>query len=385
MNILFFSSMYKIGLSNQLAEQVLAFSGNLDHKFTFVAGDGEQYPGLLKRIQDKGITCNIIHGLDRHSSFFRLVSELKKIVVGDKPDFVVAQSNWQLLIAVVAKYQSKTDYKIVYVVHGYRHNYHFRSFIARYLIMAALLCFASYVVTPCLYVKRKFKFLGHKNRVIFLGEDADLFENHPLPVLSGTKRFVFPGEFRMGKNQEMLIRAISRYIEITGDSNVELHLPGKGERHDDCKELCRKLGIEDKVFFPGFIDRKQMLELYLICQYALISSNVETFGHCIAEPLILGRVVITRRVGIAEDVICHGETGFLFDGEEDLLNLLVQILPDLTLCGQVAKKARDNRDLFRWEVVCRQYFDLIFDPSRKQISKSDSVQSSQIKSEFPFQ
>jgi glycosyltransferase involved in cell wall biosynthesis len=357
--------MYKIGLSNQLTEQILAFSNNYNNKFTFVAGDGEQYPGLLKKIHDKGISCDIIDGLDRHYSFLRLVREFKKIVGRDKPDFVVAQTNWQLSIAAAVKYMTQANYKIVYVVHGYRHNYHFRSFFARYLIMSALFCCASYVVTPCLYVKRKFRFLGNRNRVIFLGEDADLFENHPLPVFSGTKRFVFPAEFRIGKNHEMLIKAISRYIEITGDCNIELHLPGKGERLDKCRELCNKLGVADKVFFPDFIDRKQMLELYLKCQYALISSNVETFGHCIVEPFILGRVVITRRVGIGEDIICHGETGFFFDGEEDLLKLLIQILPDRILCEKVAMNARNSRDQFRWDVVCRQYFNLIFDPPAK--------------------
>jgi glycosyltransferase involved in cell wall biosynthesis len=362
MNILFFSSMYKIGLSNQLAEQTLAFANNSDHKFTFVAGDGEQYPGLLNKLDERNINYKIIHGLDRHSSFFRLVGEFEKIVKNEEPVFVVVQTNWQLAVAVATKYQSNAQYRVVYVVHGYRANYRFRSFIARYLILAALKCFASHVVTPCVYVKNKFRLLGHKNRVVFFGEDSDLFDNYPLPVFSGTKRFVFPGAFRIGKNQEMVIRVISRYIEITGDKDIELHLPGMGEKLEKCRNLCRKLGIADKVFFPGFIDRKQMLELYLKCQYAVISSNVETFGHCIAEPFILGRAVITRRVGVADDIIRHGETGFCFDGEEDLLNLLLRILPDRTLCEQVARNARNSRDQFRWDVVCRQYFDLIFDP-----------------------
>jgi len=354
--------MYKIGLSNQLAEQVIAFANYSDHKFTFVAGDGEQYPGLLNKLDERNINYNIINGLDRHSSFLRLVSEFGEIVKNEKPIFAVVQTNWQLAIAVAAKYRLNAKFRIVYVVHGYRANYRFRSLIARYLILAALICFASHVVTPCMYVKKKFKLLGPKNKVVFFGEDSVLFDNYPLPVFSGTKRFVFPGAFRIGKNQEMLIRAISRYIEMTGDKDIELHLPGLGDKLEKCRNLCRKLGIADKVFFHGFIDRKKMLELYLKCQYAVISSNAETFGHCIVEPFILGRTVITRRVGVADDIIRHGETGFSFDGEEDLLDLLLGILPDRTLCEQVAKNARNSRDQFHWDVVCRQYFDLIFDP-----------------------
>jgi glycosyltransferase involved in cell wall biosynthesis len=257
-------------------------------------------------------------------------------------------------------------FKIVYVVHGYRHNHRFRSFIARHIIMAALFFFADHVVTPCTFVRKKFRLLGRKNCVIFLGGSEALFADHLPPLFSDTKRLIFPGEFRKGKNQEMLIRILKRYVEITNDCDIELYLPGRGERLERCKSLCRKLGIVDKVFFPGFIDQKKMLDLYLKCQYALIPSGVETFGLCITEPFILGRVIITRHVGVADDIIFDGETGFFFNGEEDLLALLLKILPDHALCARIAANARSGRYQLRWENICRRYFDLIFEAPAKR-------------------
>lgn len=366
MHIITFTSSHRIGLTSLLTEQAIAFNRNERHRFCFVSGEREQYPGLFANLRRNNIGYRVIKGVDEHRHFFRLVIECKRLMETDPPDYVTVNTNWQLAIAAAAKVLSGATCRIVYVVHGYRHNHRFRSFIARHVIIAALFFFADQVVTPCTFVRRKFRLLGRKNRVIFLGGSESLFVDHPPPLFSDTKRLIFPGEFREGKNQDMLIRVLKRFLETTGDNDIELYLPGRGERLEQCKSLCRRLGIGDKVFFPGFIDQKEMLGLYLKCQYALIPSNVETFGLCITEPFILGRVIITRHVGVADDIIQHNETGFFFNGEEDLLALLLRILPDRALCARVAANARGNRDQLRWDNICRRYSDFIFDQPAKR-------------------
>ena len=306
----------------------------------------------------------VIQGMDEHRDFFRLLKSFCENVERFNPDYVTVHTNWQLAIAVVAKHWRRYDYSLLYILHGYRHNYRVRSIVAKCVIGAALLFFADDVIMPSSFLKKQFSFLGKKNKIIFIGEDEAFFQDYPLPTFSGTKRFVFAAEFRTGKNQDLLIRALKRYIDASGDRDIELHLPGKGNRLADCKQLCRQLDIEDKVIFPGFLDRAAMLELYLKSQFALVSSNVETFGHCIVEPFLLGRVVITRHVGVADDIIIAGETGFFFDGEDDLVELLLKISLDQALCTNVSENAYKKRDLFRWETVCQQHFTLIYDRPR---------------------
>lgn len=360
MNILFFTSSHKIGLTGQLTEQAIAFSKIPAVNFMFVSGEKEQFPGLFDRLTQARIPYATIVGMDDHADFGRLVSEFRSLVKETSPDWVTVHTNWQLAIAATERLTSRRTYKILYIMHGYRHNYRFRSIIARALIGTGLALFADAVITPCLFLKNKFNFLGSKNKVIFIGEDEALFDSHPLPDFSGTKRLVFPGEFRTGKNQDMLMRAVKRYIESSGDRDIDLFLPGKGERLEECKALSRELGLENNVHFPGFINRSEMLNLYLTCQYALVSSNVETFGHCIVEPFILGRVVISRHVGVADDIIREGETGFFFNGEDDLVELLQRRLPDQSLCARVAANALKERDQFRWGTICRQHFNLVY-------------------------
>lgn len=359
--IIFFTSSHKIGLTGQLTEQAICFAKMRQGEFLFISGDKEQFAGLFKKLEEHKVPYASIAGIDEHSDFFRLIREFKTVAAQFRADIVTVHTNWQLAIVAVARFMFRLDYSLVYVIHGYRHNYRYRSVIARTLIGAALYFFSDHVIAPSSFLKKQFSFLKEKNKIIFIGEDEAFFNNWPLPSFSGTHRFIFPGEFRTGKNQALLIRVLKQYMDKSGNKDLELYLPGKGPLLANCKALAHELGLEEKVFFPGFVNRVEMRDLYLRCQFAIVPSNVETFGHCIVEPFILGRVVLTRHVGVADDIIKHGETGFFFDSEENLVKLLLEILPDQELCGRVADNARQGRDPFRWEQVCAKHFELIYD------------------------
>lgn len=359
--ILFFTSSHKIGLTGQLTEQALAFSRVNRGDFLFISGEKEQFPGLSKRLVIDGVNYLKIVGVDDHADFLRLVGEFGDHAKRFRPDIVTVHTNWQLAIVVAARLRDIVAYKIVYIMHGYRNNYPFRSILAKVLIGLALKFFADAVITPSGFLNRQFGFLGKKNNTIYIGEDPAFFGDISPPSFVGTKRLIFAGEFRVGKNQELLIRAVRRYIDESGHADIELYLPGRGPSLESCQAVARTLGLEGKVLFPGFVDRKAMLALYERCQFALVPSNAETFGHCIVEPYILGRIVLTRHVGVADDVILDGETGFFFEGEDNLVDLLVRVLPDRELCEKVSVAARARKDQFRWEAVCHQHFDYVYD------------------------
>jgi glycosyltransferase involved in cell wall biosynthesis len=327
--------------------------------FLFISGQREQFPGLFDRLRDHHVRHEKIEGLDDHKDLFRIIREFNLLVDQFKPDIVHTQTNWQFVITVMTKVLHRKHFSIFYTVHGYRHNYRWRSIVARHIIGLGLYLFADKIITSSSFVKNKFYFIGERNEVIFLGVDDNFLGDFGLPAFNGIKRIVFPGEFRKGKNQDMLIRALRKYIDKTGDSNVELYLPGEGRKLKEYRGLVTKLSLEKKVSFPGFLTRDQMIELYVRCQFAIIPSNVETFGLCIAEPFAMGRVVISRHVGVADDVITHGENGFLYDTEEELLKLLIEILPDKAKCSSVAQKALARRDTFRWGELTEKYLALV--------------------------
>ena len=359
--ILYLASSHQIGLTGLLTEKACCLNRTSKLNFLYVAGEKEQFPGLVNRLEASQIAFRRIVGLDNHCNFLGLVKEFALQAKEFRPQAVHVQTNWQLAIAVAARYLYQLDYKIFYSIHGYRHNYTFRSLVAKVLIALGLYLTSDLVFASSSFLKRQFSLLDKKTHILFLGIDQSFFDVSPSFSFANAKRLMFAGEFRRGKNQDLLIHATKRYMEISGDRDLELYLPGTGPDLDKCQKLAADLGIQDKVFFPGFLNRDQILGLYLECQYALVPTNRETFGLSIAEPFVLGRVVFTRHVGVADDIITHGETGFLWDTAEDLVKLLVEVLPDKERCEKVARNAFANRDIFTWEVICKRYETIIND------------------------
>lgn len=359
-HIIFFASSHKIGLTGQLTEQAVIFSKLYPGQFSFVSGEKQQYPNLAEKLYNNKAKHLIINGLDDHSNLWRLVKEFSRIVNSLSPQYVTVQTNWQLMITILAKFFTPANFSIIYIVRGYRHNSPYKSIVARLLIGYLLKIFASKIITPSSFVRNRFSFLGKKNEIIFLGEDEFFFEDHPLPDFSHKKIFVFGGEFRSGKNQEMLIRALKQYILKSQNHDVALYLPGKGERLEACKILCKNLELDKNVIFPGFLTREDMHRLYLKCQFAFVPSNVETFGHCIVEPLLLGRVLFTRHVGVADDIIIDGYNGFFFENEKDLISVMFNVVENNELCLKVSENAVKDKWRFDWEHVCREQYNRIY-------------------------
>lgn len=357
--MIYFASSYGIGLTALLTEQACSLAKNSKVKFLFISGEKEQMPGLFDTLDRHSVNYAKIYGLDDHGNLVGLIKIFCQYIDQFEPELVHVQTNWQLAIVAAVKHLYRRKFLVFYTIHGYRHNFKIRSLIAKYMIGLSLVFFADKVIVTSSFLKDQFKILKRKIEILFLGVDKTFFTEYISPSFSNSKRIIFPGVFREGKNQETLIRAIREYIDATGDENIELYLPGNGKNLGTCKSLSRELGLEEKIFFPGFLNRQDMLKYYLRSQFVVIPTNVETFGLCIAEAFVLGRIVISRQVGVAQDLIIPGKTGYFFNTEEELLEVLLKVLPDINKCSLISKNAFNRRDLFRWDNICDRYFELI--------------------------
>jgi glycosyltransferase involved in cell wall biosynthesis len=327
---------------------------------TCLSDGREQYPGLAALLQARNIRHEIIPALDEHAQLRTRVRELRRLLLKLRPDVIQVQTNWQLLLTMFALRGSRVACKTVYWLHAFRHNYPFRSVVARVLIGGLLAVAADRVIVSSSSTRRKFAFLGSKLWLSMLGVDESYFQPYQsMESLPGPKRLIFAGAFRRGKNQEWLIRALSEYSQRSGDRNVRLVLPGEGTLRPRCQDLARRLGVDDLVEFPGNIDRRQVFQQYQRAHCALVPTNYETFGLSIAEPLVLGKIVISRRVGCAEDVIVHGQNGFLFDTQPELTELLLKILPDLKSWSQIGQHAFNERKIFSWKTIAPAYLQML--------------------------
>lgn len=357
--LLFFTSDYKIGISSLLTDQIIALKRAGANVFA-IAGEKEQEDGLYKKIKSYDINIDIINGLDEHSDFIALAMHIKNIIKTNNITIVHVQNNWQLALVAFVKYILFChNIRIIYTLHAFRHNHKLKSIVAQLCIGIALFLFANKVICMCNYLRKKFSLLSYKIILLPLGISDEYFTSDFVePSIENGLQMVFPAQFRYGKNQDMIIRAFSKFIDETNDTKSHLVLPGSGPLLNGMKDLVKLLKINDRVSFPGQCTKSEIKDYYLKSNVAIISSNSETFGQSIVEPFVLGRCIISRPVGIAPDII-EKENGFLFNNEKDLYNIFVY-------CSKYVSSIRDKgynnyilRQTFSWQNISKEYLNLI--------------------------
>lgn len=147
------------------------------------------------------------------------------------------------------------------------------------------------------------------------------------------------------------------YIDKTGDTTIQLFLPGAGPLRDEMIDLAKNLGLQNNVIFPGQLKLGDVRNLYLKANIALCSSNVETYGRCIAEPFMLGRCVVTQKTGVAEDIIKHGENGMFFKDSNDLAEILIDLHQHPDKVTRMSAQAINDREIFSRDRVMSSYLN----------------------------
>jgi glycosyltransferase involved in cell wall biosynthesis len=351
-SLLHVASCHKIGLTNQEVERAIAFQNIGKFKFMVVSGEKEQIQGLKERLLEHHIQQAVIIGLDDHVSPVKLVRECIKLLKKNFPDIIVLTTNWHLCIFGIAKLFVYKKPKLVYTIHGFRNHNRVLSPIFQLLISLLLFVFASLVIAPTNWVAKKFTLVKSKLVIIPLGVSKVFFGKYIKPDFSLPITFVFAANFREGKNHEVLIQTFVRYFQENNPSSVKLCLPGSGDRLQSMQSHVKKLGLENQIIFPGELSANQLCDLYTQCQFAIIPSLSETFGFCISEPLMMGKIVISNKVGIASDIIVSDSNGFLYNGQNQLYELILKVLsmPQEKIL-KISASAYDTSQYLTWDKV----------------------------------
>ena len=357
--LLMFLSCQGCGLTSLCARQALGFGKSTVLDFSFVSDHREQEEGLHERLAQADLRVFTVKDLEDHAEFFAKSHQIRDIIGRVDPDFIHVQTNWQLALAAKARLVSTSKPRIVYTMHGFRNNSPLMSPIARTIIGSALFLLTDLVIMPSSFVYDRFPVLGGRRALLCLGVDAEYTSHARVSPLRRPRVIVFAGQFRQGKNQEWLIRSAAEYIALTGDSDIRVVLPGDGARYQHCVNLAKALGVSGIVDLPGMCTRAAVLDYYASASCAVIATNSETFGHCIVEPYCLGVPVLSRPVGIAADIVKHGETGWLFKTQRQLTDLLVNTLPDGDSLEKVSKNAFRTRHIFSWDRIRESYEQIV--------------------------
>ena len=157
---------------------------------------------------------------------------------------------------------------------------------------------------------------------------------------------IYGAEFSARKSQSVVIRAMEYLPE-----RVWLILAGEGALREECQELARKLGLEDRVLFPGQV--QDIPAWYAMADAAVSASRSEGLPFNIMEAMYAGLPVIASQVKGHTDLVEDRVTGLLYPygDERACAEQLLRLTASERLRRELSRNARENVERYGLELV----------------------------------
>jgi len=130
--------------------------------------------------------------------------------------------------------------------------------------------------------------------------------------LEAGRFLLYPANFWLHKNHEMLLIAFGMYLNKHRDGNLKLVLTGEaGARMNYLREATRHLGLADRVVFAGYVSEADISALLESAKALIFPSLFEGFGISVVEAMAAGRPVLCSDVTSLPEVA--GDAARYFD------------------------------------------------------------------------
>ncbi len=128
------------------------------------------------------------------------------------------------------------------------------------------------------------------------------------------------------KNHDLFLKAALLIRERM--PNVHFAIVGDGERRDELTALARSLGIDDRVWFTGWV--ADMASVYSTLDALVLSSNNEGLPVSLIEAMAAGVPVVSTNVGGVGDLLNGGRLGAIVPpgDAEEMADAIIAALTD---------------------------------------------------------
>jgi glycosyltransferase involved in cell wall biosynthesis len=167
---------------------------------------------------------------------------------------------------------------------------------------------------------------------------------HPVPAAlqkpdalppSQSPNVLFVGQVIRGKGVDLMLKALA---DLKGEWQATI--VGEGSFLESCKQLAVKLGIADRVTFPGWVPHAELDSYYQSASMLVVPSRwPEPFGMVGIEAMARGRPVVAFANGGIPDWLDHGTTGLLVPPADitAMTTAIQKLLDDTSLAAQMGQ------------------------------------------------
>ncbi|RED57639.1 glycosyltransferase family 4 protein [Cohnella lupini] len=157
------------------------------------------------------------------------------------------------------------------------------------------------------------------------------------------------------KRIDILIKAMRH-----ADKNVKCVIAGTGPERETLERLSVSLGLQDRVVFLGFVDDKQLLELYAKCMAVYFAPYDEDYGYVTLEAFLSKKPVITLSdSGGVLEFVKDGYSGLVLLSETEVAGAISRLYHNRQLAQELGRNGYEAVKDFSWDHVIDRLTDTI--------------------------
>lgn len=242
-------------------------------------------------------------------------------------------------------------HRIIMILHGGA----MPEFMARFPGWSArVLRRAHAIVAPSPFLARSVGLRGFPCRIIPNVIDLRLYPFRHRRALK--PRLLWMRSFHPVYNPEMAVRVLECLRKTHAEATLVMGGQDKGTELET-RRLARRLGLEDAVQLPGFLDMPGKLREGATADIFINTSHVDNMPVAVVEAGALGIPVVSTSVGGITDLLRDRETALLTpDGDVEAMTGAIRLLlADEHLAAHLSAGGRALAELSAWERVKPQW------------------------------
>lgn len=338
---------------------------------------------IFKRIVQHGHQVTLLTSKYNGCKRGEIIDGIRVIRIGTKLTFLFSaffyyitrfgfgKNNFDFIIDDISKIPVFTPLYVKKPIIAIIHHIHGKTLFKELPFFMAVFAYICEWLMPFFYKKIPIITVSEstRNELILKGIPKSNIEiiyngvNHELYVpgkKSEKPLIIYIGRVKKYKQLEDLIKAFN--IIRNNGKNIELIIAGRGDYHEELKNLVKKMSIDSNSIkiYKNITEQEKISLLQKGWIYA-ITSMKEGWGISIIEANACGTPIIAYRVSGLKDAVKNGQTGLLVKNGDikELANTIEMLLSNTELREKLTNNTTEWAKKFDWNKSSEEFLNLI--------------------------